>query len=450
MATVKCGEIYITTSSSLSKELCETFLSDKINNCTWKLNCKDSNNKNQPITVLLQLNMDEPEKSTLTMKDNNGIKVTDKKIVQQVETYLTSQYHTAFNLDGYEPKDFARYKKQILDCTKYSFNYYDYLIQLLNKLDYSSEIVDPIQGIYKTLDNLKRELESVGQNMFLIKIKNTHQSFVNLAALIRAHEKRDFNKDIMQRMNKLALTLQKELDDLPISETNVLQAQIRLMAFMTAIKHRDDTLTIEEKLQAYLQALNDLDLNATKQTINDTQDKLRCIDKISQIQKRNGEIINYNEFNDINNHDQLKTLTDLRKIYEKKQQEYTDKKHEEQEEKTLKQLRENKFEKQVDDFIRTMSIKNENQQAKKTTETSQSKTPYQKKAKQPPQPHLSIVPMEKKEQHNYFSYLLVTILGGVLLGGIIALLMYNDKQKKIQNQQARLQLKSAQDRQPNI
>ena len=29
MATVKCGEIYITTSSSLSKELCETFLSDK-------------------------------------------------------------------------------------------------------------------------------------------------------------------------------------------------------------------------------------------------------------------------------------------------------------------------------------------------------------------------------------------------------------------------------------
>ena len=113
-------------------------------------------------------------------------------------------------------------------------------------------------------------------------------------------------------------------------------------------------------------------------------------------------------------------------------------------------MRENKFEKQVDEFISTISIKNENQQAKKTTETSRSKKPHQKKAKQSPQQYLSIVPMEKKEQHNYLSYLLVTLLGGVLLGGIIALFMYNDKQKKIQNQHARLQLNSTQDRQPNI
>lgn len=445
MALVKCGEITIHTPTNGDPEFYKTFLSKDKSFYQINITYQDTK-KNNPKKAIayLTLNMRKPEESDFddTLEDKEGKKAID--------TYMSNNYSVTFNIEGYAPKDFARYKKQILDCTKYSFNYYNCLITLLNKLEYSSEVVEPIKQINDTLQDLKGKLESATQWQFLTRIKLTNPSFVNLAALIRAHEKRDFNKDIMKSMNKIALTLQKELDDLPITEKNVLDATIRLMAFRNAINSIDNTLPIEGKLQAYLQALNDLDLNTTKQTINETQDKLRCIDKISQIQKRNGEIINYNDFNDINNHGQLKTLTELEKMYNDKQEDYTQKKHEEQEQKTLEQLRENKFEKQVDEFISTISIKNENQQAKKTTETSRSKKPHQKKAKQSPQQYLSIVPMEKKEQHNYLSYLLVTLLGGVLLGGIIALLMYNDKQKKIQNQQARLQLKSAQDRQPNI
>ena len=444
MAQVKCGNIKISIPSGADPEFYRTFL--------------DGNKKSHKFTTTYKgKNIDTTLYLDIKHQKNSKLDKLKGEEQKQMQDHLFKNY-MMFTTESSTPEDFARYKEQIIDCTQYSVKYYKLLEQLLQQLDHSQEDTVAIKYIHEQLSKLTSLLQDLQPQKFLYRIIQYSEDFAALAALVREHKKRDFNKDIMQRMNKLVSTLRKELDDLPKNEQNVILAKQQLATCRNKINYIGDHVQIETKLSIYLKILKDL--QKIRKTINDTQKKLRYIDKISQIQKRNGEIIDYEAFTgglsvDLNNKNvpkkpQLASVNNLKQQYEDKQEEYTDKKHQEQEQKTLEQLRENKFEKQVDDFIRTISIKNENQKAKKTTKASRSNKPHQKKAKQPPQPHLSIVPMEKKEQHNYFSYLLVTLLGGVLLGGIIALLMYNDKQKKIQNQQARLQLKSAQDRQPNI